>query len=504
MREEAEQAAELEAGPFVSYAREDQPFVRRLHDALQRRRRDTWVDWEGIVPTEEWMEKIRSAIDSAQAFVFVISPDSIASSICSQEIDHAVQQSKRIIPIVARDVDAGAVHPAVAKLNWLHLRESDDFEPRVDELIAAMDLDLDWLRGHTRLLVRSEEWQKRERDRSLLLRGNDLREAERWLLEVEPGSERTPTPIQTQFIVTSRQAETRRRNVQRAIAATALIVLSLLSIYSWIQKTTAERQRNLAVSRQLAIRAASIGDDENVTRLLVGALATRYSHTPEADASLARSLLATVPLKTVLWSPFRGESMDCISFHRDGEFVAGSNIHGVTVWRTGTGRVEGFFPSEDGVGCVAFGPREDLVAISDEGRVILWDWRRDQRRMLGSEPDQATTRSAFGDDGASLFVASRGRLTKWDSRARRHGCSSTCRRPRTSPSPSARTERDSPTPTVSRGSPSGTSTPRSRWPRSRSRRTAGWRWPFRPTGRPWRRGVRASGSGTSMPPARGR
>ena len=367
----AEQDADLQPGLFVSYAREDQPFVRKLHEALQRRRRDTWVDWEGIVPTEEWMEKIRSAIDSAQAFVFVISPNSVASAVCGQEIDHAAKQSKRIIPIVARDVDAGSVHPAVAKLNWLHLRECDNFEAQVDQLIAAMDLDLEWLRGHTRLLVRSEEWQKRERDSSLLLRSNDLQAAERWLLQVEPGSERTPTPIQTQFIVASRQAETRRRNVQRAIAGAALIVLSLLSIYSWIQKTAAERQRNLAVSRQLAMRAASLGDEENLTRLLVGALATRYSHTPEADASLARSLLPTVPLKTVLWSPFREEPMSCISFHRDGEFVAGSNLHGVTVWRTATGRVEGFFPSEDGVSCATFGPRDDLVAISDEGRVIL-------------------------------------------------------------------------------------------------------------------------------------
>ena len=124
----------------------------------------------------------------------------------------------------------------MAKLNWP--TESDDFDTQVDALIAAMDLDFDWLRGHTRLLVRAEEWQRRDADGSLLLRGADLRDAERWLLAGDTKAKRVPTPLQTQFIVASRQAETRRRNVQRAIASVALVVLSALSIYSWIQRTS--------------------------------------------------------------------------------------------------------------------------------------------------------------------------------------------------------------------------------------------------------------------------
>ncbi len=404
----------LQSGPFVSYAREDQPFVRRLHEALEKRQRDTWVDWEGIYPTEEWMAKIRSAIDAAQAFVFVISPDSVASRVCGEEIDHAVKQNKRIIPIVARDATTGSVHPAVAKLNWLRFLPSDDFDTQVDALVAAMDLDLDWLRRHTRLLVRAEEWLKRDADGSLLLRGADLREAEQWLLAGDTQKNRVPTPLQTQFLVASRQAETRRRNVQRAIAAVAMVVLSVLSIYSWIQKNTAERQRNLAISRQLAVRAANLEADDTLGRLLVSALATRYSHSSEADNRLAQSLIPTVPLAKVLWSPSRDAWMECIAFHRDGVYIAGSNSNDVTVWHAATGRVEAVFHDDDGVDCVTFGPRDDLVAITDEGRAILWDWRRNQQRMLGAEPNQQTTRSAFSVDGRSLFVASNGQVTQWD------------------------------------------------------------------------------------------
>ena len=54
------------------------------------------------------------------------------------------------------------------------------------------------------------------------------------------------------------------------------------------------------------------------------------------------------------------------------------------------------------------------MAISDEGRAILWDWRKDQRRTLGGERNQQTTRSAFSADGTQVMVASQGQVTAWD------------------------------------------------------------------------------------------
>jgi hypothetical protein len=59
---------------FVSYAREDQPFVRRLAETLSERGKRTWVDWADIPSTAEWMTEIRDAIDAANTFVVVLSP----------------------------------------------------------------------------------------------------------------------------------------------------------------------------------------------------------------------------------------------------------------------------------------------------------------------------------------------------------------------------------------------------------------------------------------------
>src|SRR2546425_94393 len=81
---------------FISYSRVDGEVVSRLQGALDARGRRSWVDWQDIPPTAEWMGEIRSAIDAADAIVFVISPDSAASKVCSEEVLHAIDSNKRI------------------------------------------------------------------------------------------------------------------------------------------------------------------------------------------------------------------------------------------------------------------------------------------------------------------------------------------------------------------------------------------------------------------------
>lgn len=64
---------------FVSYAREDREFARRLVDALKEHKRESWIDWEDIEPSDRWWQSVREAIDAADAVLFVMSPDSLAS-----------------------------------------------------------------------------------------------------------------------------------------------------------------------------------------------------------------------------------------------------------------------------------------------------------------------------------------------------------------------------------------------------------------------------------------
>ena len=166
---------------FISYAREDQAFVRSLFAVLEDRQRDAWVDWEGIPPTADWLAEIYSAIDSADAFLFVMSPESLASEVCLREVAHAAGRNKRLVPVVRREAEGPEVPAALAKLNWIFLRPGDDFDTGVDTLIEALDTDLEHVKLHTHYLERAADWERKSEDPGLTLRGRELETAESWL-----------------------------------------------------------------------------------------------------------------------------------------------------------------------------------------------------------------------------------------------------------------------------------------------------------------------------------
>jgi TIR domain len=195
------------ADVFISYSRKDTDFVRRLHDALSKLNRNTWVDWEDIPLTAEWLKEIYAGIDSADNFVFVISPESVSSVTCQKEISHAATNKKRLIPIFYRYIPDKEIPEALAEINFIFFRGADDFESKFTVLVDAIDTDLDWKRTHTRLLGRAREWETKNRDASLLLRGIDLQDALKWLAQAPSIKKQNPSELQLQYIKSSQEWE---------------------------------------------------------------------------------------------------------------------------------------------------------------------------------------------------------------------------------------------------------------------------------------------------------
>ncbi|HNJ15492.1 MAG TPA: toll/interleukin-1 receptor domain-containing protein, partial [Anaerolineales bacterium] len=94
---------------IVSYSRKDSVVARKLIDTFKKNEFDVWVDWEDIPPAVGWLEQILRGIEESDAFIFLISPDSVNSEVCKVEIEHAAKNNKRIIPIVLREVDPKTV-----------------------------------------------------------------------------------------------------------------------------------------------------------------------------------------------------------------------------------------------------------------------------------------------------------------------------------------------------------------------------------------------------------
>jgi len=189
---------------MISYARKDKAFVKNIYDALAIDDREIWVDWEDTPPSNDWLDEIHKGIEVSDCFIFVLSPDSIKGEVNNWEVDHAVKNGKRIIPVVCRDVDYREVRKEMASLNWIFFRQDgDDFNAAMKLLLIALDTDLRHARYHTKLLTRAISWERHDFEKSLLLTGQDLERAKHWLSASALGKEPKPTTLHLSFINTS-------------------------------------------------------------------------------------------------------------------------------------------------------------------------------------------------------------------------------------------------------------------------------------------------------------
>jgi hypothetical protein len=129
---------EIAADIFISYTRADLDFVRRLHDALAQQGKKIAVDWE-IRAGQEFQKALDAAIEAANAYLFVISPESVFAPGCLHELEHALEHEKSILPILFRQVPSENLPPALANRKWIDFRESDKFDSALAELLRAID-----------------------------------------------------------------------------------------------------------------------------------------------------------------------------------------------------------------------------------------------------------------------------------------------------------------------------------------------------------------------------
>ena len=244
----------LRVDAFVSYSRHDVAVVDRLVEALHRTAVTTWVDRRELEPSEEWYNAIQAAIERADSFVFLMSPPALESRYAHGEVEHALRQNKRIIPVLLRPVDPERIPQPLKDRQWIN----PDLRLEEPALVAAIEkaltTDVTWVRQHTRLLVRANEWAGRNRNSSYLLHGQDLKAAEEWLVNAGAARDRNPTPLQTEYITASGRARSRLiQMVAGVVIAVAIgfIVLGLLYLLQYKSRQAADLKRTIADSQRV-------------------------------------------------------------------------------------------------------------------------------------------------------------------------------------------------------------------------------------------------------------
>lgn len=394
---------------FISYARTDAGFVwGRLVGALEERGKAVWLDRVDIPPAADWRERIERGIEAARAFVFVISPDAVTSYECGQELRQAITANKRLIPVLTRDVDTDAVAFELKRPNWIELRDDEQFDAGIDQLISALETDLEWVDAHARLAVRAKEWEGAGHDASLLLRGSDLRDARRWLADQNSHAE-AATADQRAFILASHQATTRRRVATVAAIAAALVIsaaLGTLAVVRAQQRQTALTQRQLADSRQVAFEAASLHQTRPDLSMLLSVEAFRISPTEQARSSLlteqAQLYAGSIPAERF--------GVLSTAFSSDSRTLATATPSTINLWsplthrRTASVAPTGFTGDE-----IAFSPNGDSILATDYDGFTLLDGH-DPHRQVGSfvRPKLNVSDAALSPDGRTVATANLG------------------------------------------------------------------------------------------------
>lgn len=223
-----EQPSQVSTTAFLCYSPIDSDFTRQLNQALQGRNKSTWFDQDCISLGADTRLEIQHEMATADNVVFVLSPNSLHSSTCLEQLDYAKHLQKRIVPVLNQPVSPEDVPSILAQVQAIDFTDKKNFQDCLGELISTLETERDYVRMHTQLQGRAMAWDAQGRDHSFLLRGKDRAAAEAWLKQA---GQRSPsaTALQTQLIMASRALPARRVKA-RTCVTTSLVVTALIAI----------------------------------------------------------------------------------------------------------------------------------------------------------------------------------------------------------------------------------------------------------------------------------
>jgi hypothetical protein len=214
---------------FISYSRTDSDFTRLLNNELQAYGKTTWFDQENIAIGADFQQEIYNGIASSDNFVFVISPDAVNSKYCVDEVEYAKKMNKRFITILYRQTELHEIPKSLKNIQWIDGTNAE-FHQVFTELIRALDTDRNHVQLHNKWSNKALEWEAKEKDTALLLRGSELSMANLWLKDtLEQEKKPAPTALQEEFIQASVAYQNKEESAKKRRKQT-LLVLAMVFI----------------------------------------------------------------------------------------------------------------------------------------------------------------------------------------------------------------------------------------------------------------------------------
>jgi WD40 repeat protein len=384
---------------FISYARTDQGFARDLNAALEKSKRATWMDWRSIPDSAQWRAEIFAAIEAADNFLFLVSPDSLRSTMCEQEVAHAVRKSKRIVTILYHQVQRKDLFPGLGEIQWINYPDLG-FKRTFQKVKAAIDADLEWGKKHTQIGLRAAQWEANHRENGYLLHGSELQEAIRWLEEAPKMKVRQLTALHEKYIRASETWETGEINR-----------LTRLTQEKERQRKKAEKASRLAVARELVVSSGQslVEDPERSILLAMHAIAATWkwdrTTAPEAEDALHQAIELSF-VRVAVRIP--GSSFHCVDWSPDGTRLATGRDDGAAeIWDTASGkRVIALTAHRRPVSGVVWSPDSKLLATASADKTAkVWDVASG-RKLLTIRHQAGVHSIAWSRDGKWIATGS--------------------------------------------------------------------------------------------------
>jgi TolB protein len=148
---------------FISYDRDNKPFIQELAGKLRRVYDDVWFD-QDLLGGQNWADEIRRQIARADIFMFMLSAESVNSEYCKLEFDEARKLKKPILPVRINTVNPPAF---LHEYQYVDMSSGSITADNVTELTAALNRIVDRM---TRALRAQQETLLNQRQRSIRLR----------------------------------------------------------------------------------------------------------------------------------------------------------------------------------------------------------------------------------------------------------------------------------------------------------------------------------------------